>query len=119
MPWWSSRCACNAYVAQIYQVIGNGLRLVAHHGQIPTAGPVGHYTLPLVRGRIAGRRVVDRRRLHAEANEYPESCKSARQLGHRTALAIPLVHAGEAIGVILIRHTEVCPFSQRQIELQC
>jgi GAF domain-containing protein len=32
-------------------------------------------------------------------------------------LCIPLVHAGEAIGVIFIRRTQVRPFTERQIEL--
>jgi signal transduction histidine kinase/putative methionine-R-sulfoxide reductase with GAF domain len=53
----------------------------------------------------------------AEAEEYPETRKHALQLGYRTALAVPLVHAGEAIGVILIRRAEVRPFTERQIEL--
>src|SRR5262249_11549083 len=50
-------------------------------------------------------------------DEYPESRKNALQLGYRTSLAVPLVHASEAIGVILIRRDEVRPFSERQIEL--
>src|SRR5262249_11110096 len=113
---------CNADDAAIFQVLGDGLRLVAHHGQIPTAGPVGQHTRPLVRGRILGRAVIDRRTIQvvdmlAEADEYPESRKSALQVGYRTALAVPLVHAGEAIGVILIRRAEVRPFTERQIEL--
>jgi len=41
----------------------------------------------------------------------------ALQHGSRTALAVPLVHAGEAIGVIFIRRAEVRPFTERQIEL--
>ena len=53
----------------------------------------------------------------AEADEYPESRKSALQLGYRTALAVPLVHAGDAIGVIFIRRAEVRPFTERQIEV--
>src|SRR5262249_25149501 len=52
---------CDAYDAVILQVFGNGLRLVAHYGQIPTSGPVGQLTFPLVRGLIMGRSVIDRR----------------------------------------------------------
>src|SRR5262249_3384548 len=51
---------CNAYDAAIFQVFGDGLRLAAHHGQIPMAGPIGQLTLSLVRGRILGRAVIDR-----------------------------------------------------------
>src|SRR6516225_10482551 len=100
----------------------NTLRLVAHQGQIPTSRPVGQLTLPLARARIGGRAVIDRRAIHvsdvlAEGDEYPESRKIALQQGWRTALAVPLVHAGEAIGVIFIRRIEVRRFSDRQIEL--
>jgi GAF domain-containing protein len=113
---------CNAYDAVIYQVFGDHLRLVAHHGQLPLAGPVGQLTRPLVRERIPGRAVIDRRAIHvadmlAEGDEYPESRKIALQTGQRTALAVPLVHAGKAIGVIFIRRAEVRPFTERQIEL--
>src|SRR5262245_9884932 len=113
---------CNAYDAAILQVFGDGLRLVAHHGQIPTSGPVGQVTFPLVRGRIGGRAVIERRTIQVadvltEADEYPENLKNALQLGYRTVLAVPLVHAGGAIGVIVIRRDEVRPFTERQIEL--
>src|SRR5262245_3995948 len=113
---------CDAYDAAIFQVFGESLRLVAHHGQIPFAGPVGQHTLPLVRGLITGRAVIDRRTIQvadmqAEAEEYPEDRSRALQLGWRTALVVPLIHAGEAIGLIAIRRTEVRPFTERQIEL--
>jgi signal transduction histidine kinase len=113
---------CNANDAAIFQVFGDGLRLVAHHGQIPMPGPVGQHTVPLARGRMTGRAVIDRRTIHvadilAEGDEYPEPRKRALLLGYRTALAVPLVHAGEAIGVIWIRRAEVRPFTERQIEL--
>jgi signal transduction histidine kinase len=109
---------CDAYDAAIIQVFDEGLRPVAHHGQIPLA----NLTLPLVRGGIGARAVIDRRTIHVadmqtEADEYPESRRRALQLGYRTALCVPLVHAGEAIGVIFIRRAEVRPFTERQIEL--
>src|SRR5262249_39610556 len=82
----------------------------------------GQLTIPLERGSMGARAVIDRRPIHvadilAEGDEYPASRKRALQNGHRTALAVPLVHAGEAIGFILIRRTEVRPFAERQIEL--
>src|SRR5262249_33328094 len=41
----------------------------------------------------------------------------ARQFGHRTTLAVPLLRADEAIGAIAVRRTEARPFSDRQVEL--
>jgi signal transduction histidine kinase len=113
---------CNAYDAAILQVFGDGLRLVAHHGQIPWSGPVGQLTIPLGRGFIGGRAVIDGRTIQvgdvlAEPDEYPDTRSRALQQGWRTALGVPLVHAGKAIGVILIRRAEVRPFTERQIEL--
>jgi GAF domain-containing protein len=113
---------CDAYDVGILKVVGDNLRLVAHHGQIPMSAPVGQLILPLARGTIGGRAVVDRRTIQVadiltEADEYPVSWKRALQTGFRTALCVPLVHAGEAIGVIIIRRGEVRPFTERQIEL--
>ena len=65
---------CDAFDATIFQVDGDGLRLVAHEGPIPSI-PVGAFPL---RGTAAGRAVLDRRTIHvpdvqAEVDEYPES----------------------------------------------
>ena len=108
---------CDAYDASIFQVDGDCLRLVAHYGPIPQSG-----TLPVTRGFITGRVVLDRQTIHvadiqAETDEYPEGSDAARRLGHRTILVVPLIRAGKAIGVIGIRRTEVRPFTDRQIDL--
>jgi GAF domain-containing protein/anti-sigma regulatory factor (Ser/Thr protein kinase) len=108
---------CDTYDAVIRQVDGEELRLVAHHGPVPTPS-----TIPVSRNSVVGCAVIDRRTIHvadlqSEAVEYPESRNRALQLGHRTALGVPLVRAGEAVGVILIRRTEVHPFTDRQIDL--
>ena len=39
------------------------------------------------------------------------------ELGHRTILVVPLIHAEEAIGAIWIRRTEVRLFTDRQVDL--
>jgi two-component system, NtrC family, sensor kinase len=108
---------CAANDATIHKVDGGVLRLVGHHGPIPAES-----TLPPIRGILVGRAVLDRRTLHvgdlpAERTEYPEGSDSARRLGFRTVLGVPLIRAGQAIGAIAIRRTEARPFSDRQISL--
>jgi GAF domain-containing protein len=108
---------CDATDAAIHQVDGDALPLVAHHGPIPVPA-----SLPLMRGVLAGRAVLDRRTIHiadlqAETREFPEGSKIARRLGLRTNLAVPLIRSGDAIGVLIIRRTEIRPFTDRQIDL--
>src|SRR5215471_763168 len=108
---------CDAYDATIFQVNGDLLRLVAHHGSIPQ-----YDTLPLTREIVTGRSVLKQQTiqvgdLQAESDEYPDGSEQARQRGHRTILAVPLMRADEAIGVIAIRRSEVRPFTDRQIDL--
>src|SRR5262249_43694295 len=117
----SAARVCDAYDATIYQVVGDSLRLAAHHGSIPV-GPVGQFEMPLARGIVAARAVLDRRAIHvadlqAEAEEYPEGREFALRFGHRTILAMPLIHSDAVIGEISIRRTEVRPFTDRQIDL--
>jgi two-component system, NtrC family, sensor kinase len=108
---------CDGYDAGILQVAGDHWRIVAHYGPIPITAQG-----PLTRGLPTGRAVLDRHTLHvadlqAETDEYPEGSEFARRLGYRTILCVPLLRAGEAIGVIFIRRTNVRPFTDRQTEL--
>jgi two-component system NtrC family sensor kinase len=108
---------CEAFDATIRRVDGNGLRIVGHKGPITAID-----TMVLTRGVVNGRAVLERRTIHvadlqAEADEYPEGIDLARRLGFRTILAVPLISTGKAIGVIVIRRTEVRPFTDRQIDL--
>ena len=112
---------CDAYDSTILQADGGILRIVADHGPIPSL-PVGDGTIPLLRGVVAGRAVLDGRTIHvtdlqAETAEYPAGSDLARRFGHRTIVAVPLMRSGEAIGAIAVRRTEVRPFTGRQIEL--
>jgi GAF domain-containing protein/anti-sigma regulatory factor (Ser/Thr protein kinase) len=112
---------CDAYDAQIFQREGDQLLFVAHHGPMPS-GPVGEYTVPLVRGTINGRSVLEGLPVHvadvqAERDEFPEGSEIARRYGHRTVLSLPLMREGMAIGTISVRRAEIRPFTERQIAL--
>jgi signal transduction histidine kinase len=112
---------CDASNAGVLQIHGDHLRLVAHHGPIP-ADPIGQGRTPLTRGALTGRAVIERRTiqvadLQTETKEYPEGSEFARRLGYHTIVAVPLIRADEAIGAILIRRTEVRPFTDRQVDL--
>jgi len=111
---------CAGYDGVIHRLEGDVLRPVAHHGPIPGA-PSG-YRQPAIRGTAAGRSVCDGTTVHvvdlqAEVVEFPEGSAIARRFGHRTVLSVPLLREGVAIGAIVLRRTEVRPFSDAQIEL--
>src|SRR5262249_13600660 len=115
----SAASLCDSYDTAILQKDGDRLRIVSRSGQLPWIGRGG--AVPLTRGYAVGRAVLDRRTIHiadlqAETDEYPEGSALARLLGYHCILAVPLVGAGEAIGAIGLRRSEVRPFTDRQIE---
>src|SRR3990170_4102328 len=71
---------------------------------------------------VTGRAVADGQPVHVLdlpevfETEFPDS-RAMREGGYRTVLAMPLLREGTPIGAILIRRTEVRPFSEKQIEL--
>jgi GAF domain-containing protein len=106
--------------AEILRVEGHVLRLVAKHGP-SRRWPVGS-ARPINRDWVTGRAVVDRAIVHipdlqAAESEFPEGAAYARQLGHRTTLAAPLLREGIAIGALLIRRMDVRPLTERQTAL--
>src|SRR5262249_46019886 len=112
---------CDAFDATIFRRDGDRLRLVAHHGQIPT-GSIGEFTLPLARGSPNGRSVLDGRTVHVadlqtEVNEFPEGSEFARRFDFRTVLNVPLMRKGVAIGSVNLRRTEARLFTERQVTL--
>jgi len=113
---------CDSQDAQIYRVEGDMMRKVARHGNVPDLIPVGE-TRRISRGSNTGRAIIDRQAVHihdmlAEREEnFPEVWQAAQQERIRTALAIPLLREGVPVGAIMIRRTEVRPFTDKQIAL--
>ncbi len=111
---------CSVPDAEIFQVDGEALRLVAKIGPHPFWS-IGE-TAPLNRNWVTGRSVVDRTLVHvhdlsASEAEFPQGAAYAKRYGHRTTLATPLLREGVPIGAILIRGMELRPFTDKQIAL--
>jgi signal transduction histidine kinase len=99
----------------VLRVDGEVLRLVAACGA-PSMPAVRQVT----RGHLVGRAVLDRQIIHvrdlAQAlAEFPES--TAARYGVQSALAVPLLREGVALGVIRVSRTEIQPFTDEQIAL--
>jgi class 3 adenylate cyclase len=117
----SAARVCGASDAHVYRVEGQVLKQWAHFGPIP--GLAADESLPLSRGSIIGRSILDRRAIHTEdavdldPAEYPISAQLQRRWGYRTVLSVPLLRHGVGIGGIAIRRMEMRPFTPQQIEL--
>jgi GAF domain-containing protein len=110
---------CEANDAVVHLRDGDVMHHRAHHG--PT--PVGFDKLPVSRNLVSGRAVIDKAPIHihdmlsAEGDGFPETQRMSRKVGTRTILGVPLLRENESIGAIVLRRTEVKPFSDKQIAL--
>ena len=109
---------CAANDATIHRLEGDVLPVVAHHG--PIRAPRGFVTP--VGGTATGRSVLERRAVHvvdyqAATEEFPEGSAIARDLGYHTILSVPLLRESVPLGAIILRRTEVEPFSDKQTAL--
>jgi GAF domain-containing protein len=127
---------CESLDAAVYRRDGDRLVLVAHHGLI-TPGLVGEFSVPVIRGTVNGRAVLDGRTVHVagvqtSAAEFPVGSVLARgerlhwkdgqsyvgaTTPARTLLSVPLMRKGIAIGTINLRRAEAQLFSDRQVAL--
>ena len=110
---------CDAKDAVVHLRGGDDLRYHAHHGPIPVGMEIG----PINRTWTAGRAFLDLMPVHvhdvlsAEGDQFPEGQRVSRRHGTRTILSVPLLRENESIGTIVLRRTEVNPFSDKQIAL--
>ncbi len=113
---------CESQDAQIYRVENDLLRKVASHGIVPPVLAVGE-TRPINRTWLIDRAILQREPVHIHDSlavldeDYAAVRQADERLGVRTCLAVPLLREGVAVGAILIRRTEVRPFTDKQITL--
>ncbi|HTL76418.1 MAG TPA: GAF domain-containing protein [Casimicrobiaceae bacterium] len=112
---------CDAAQATIVLAERDALRCVAAFGSTRTLNE--GESMPLTRGSVAGRAMFDRAPFQVEdlaaasEDDLPVGLELQRRIGHRTALAVPLMREDHAIGAIQLWRMEKRNFSERQIAL--
>jgi len=112
---------CDSSDAQIWRVEGDMARKAASYGGTSPVLEVGE-ARPITRGSSSGRAILDRQTIifhdtQTEPGVDQALIANSVRMGIRTALAVPLLREGVAIGAITIRRTELRPFADEQIAL--
>ena len=112
---------CDADMAAIHRLRGSIYEHAASHWLTPA---LRDYMTKIQfepgRGTIAGRTALERDVIHVtDVQDDPEYTlgASAREMGARTMLGVPLLREGNPIGMIVLMRRVVRRFSDRQIDL--
>jgi signal transduction histidine kinase len=112
---------CDVDMAAIHRLRGSIYEHAASHWLTP---PIHDYMTKVQfapgRGTIAGRTALERNVIHVtDVQNDPEYTlgASARKMGARTMLGVPLLREGIPIGMIVLMRRVVRRFSDRQIDL--
>jgi len=112
---------CDADMAAIHRLRGSIYELAASHWLTPALrGYMTKSQFEPGRGTIAGRTALERDVIHVtDVQDDPEYTlgASARKMGARTMLGVPLLREGIPIGMIVLMRRVVRRFSDRQIDL--
>ena len=112
---------CDADMAAIHRLSGTIYEHAASHWLTPA---IRDYMTKIQfepgRGTIAGRTALERDVIHVtDVQDDPEYMlgASAREMGARTMLGVPLLREGIPIGMIVLMRRVIRQFSDRQIDL--
>ncbi len=112
---------CDAAEAGIFLVDAGTLRFATGFGSTPTFEEGERF--PLNRGSLSGRAVIDGAAIYVEdlatvpEDEFPVAREMQKRIGHRAALAVPLMRENRAIGAFALWRMEVRAFTEKQIAL--
>ena len=112
---------CDALNALVIRFDGQLMHLAAHHNVSPDRLDVLEriYPIPTSRGSVAGRSILSRVAVHVAdiTHDREYTLPIGTTIGYRTALAVPMLHDGAAMGAIVVARDRVAPFSDRHIAL--
>ena len=113
---------CDAEMAAIHRLKGSIYEHAASHWLTPNIRDIYDKGIQFEpgRGTIAGRTALERDVVHVtDVQDDPEYTlgASAREMGARTMLGVPLLREGIPIGMIVLMRRVVRRFSDRQIDL--
>jgi signal transduction histidine kinase len=112
---------CDATDAQIIRVEGDFVRPVASYGPMLARGREERARITPTQAPTLA--IINRQTIHVHdmaaevETKFPESKLAQQRFGTRTLLCAPLLREGVPLGGILIRRTEVRPFTDKQIKL--
>jgi GAF domain-containing protein len=112
---------CGATRGHIYRIDGDLLRFAAASGAwVGFAEYLAEHPLKIDRGSAAGRAAAARQVVQIEDVQSDPEYKQHELVKHQdfhTALAVPMLHGDQLLGVITILKSKVEPFTARQIGL--
>jgi two-component system, NtrC family, sensor kinase len=109
---------CEADMAAISRRRGQFFEQVASYGYSPEHSQyIKNNPIPADRGSISGRTVLEGKVVHIMDVQADPDYTLGDRASVRTALGVPLIRDGAAIGVIVLQRATVRPFTHKQIEL--
>ena len=119
-----ARDLCNSTTGAVFEFDGELVHLRSVVGfeayGAPDAAEAYQRLFPMVptRGSIPCRAILDRQIIHVrDLATAPGVSAAARNLGHKSALALPLLRDGAAIGAVALSSGEIGGFSDSQVAL--
>jgi GAF domain-containing protein len=113
---------CSAAFSYVFRFDGQLMHVVAHHNvsEEGLAALARQWPMSPNRRSIPARAVLDASVVHVHdalaEQDYPYQ-PTARALGLRTLMAVPMLRDGHPVGAIAVCRQKVEPFSDRQIDL--